>query len=282
LLSRRTAPAELGLAPFYAKYTSASGFPIVGSAKVSDHAIKETAFLIDRMLAHRPDVREALIRSKARCAVMAYNERTTDIPEHSDLKPREYWNVRARGLGAMPIRPAVSCAEENLLGYPGDPYSSENILIHEFGHTIHEMGLRVADPTFEPRLRKAYDAAKKAGLWKGTYAGTNLHEYWAEGVQSWFDTNRQNDSQHNHVDTREEVKAFDPPLAALLKEVFGDEAWRYRRPEQRTDKAHLAGYDAGRAPRFQWEPELLEANRRLRGSRDLGAEKEKSSGTTPK
>jgi hypothetical protein len=264
------------------KSTSASGFPVVGSARVSDYAIKEAAYLIDRMLEHRPDVREALIRSKARCAVMAYTERTTDIPEHRDLTPKDYWNVRARGLGATPIRPAISCAEENLLGYPGDPYSTENILIHEFGHTIHEMGLSAADPTFEPRLRKAYEEAKKAELWKGTYAATNLHEYWAEGVQSWFDTNRQNDSQHNHVNTREEIKTYDPPLAALLEEVFGDEAWRYRRPEQRTDKGHLAGYDAGHAPRFQWEPGLLEANRRLRGHRDRGGSKEKSAAPGPR
>src|SRR4051794_13064473 len=36
-------PASLGLAPFYAKYKSANGLPVVGSAKVSDFAIKEAA-----------------------------------------------------------------------------------------------------------------------------------------------------------------------------------------------------------------------------------------------
>ncbi len=30
----------------------------------------------------------------------------------------------------------------------------------------------------------------KAGLWKGKYASVNHHEYFAEGVQSWFDDNR--------------------------------------------------------------------------------------------
>jgi hypothetical protein len=274
-------PAELGFSPFYAKYTSASGFPVVGSSRVSDYAIKEAAFLIDRMLERRPDVRGAMIRNKTRCAVMAYSERTTEIPEHSDLAPKEYWNVRARGLGATHVRPAVSCAEENLLCYPGDPYATENILIHEFGHAIHEMGLNTADRTFEPRLRKAYEDAKKAGLWKGTYAATNLHEYWAEGVQSWFDTNRENDSQHNHVNTREELKAYDAPLATLLEEVFGEVAWRYQRPAQRAEKAHLVGFDASTAPRFAWEPELLEANRRLRGERERGRKSANASSITP-
>ena len=37
----------------------------------------------------------------------------------------------------------------------------------------------------------------------------------------------QNDDQHNHVDTRDKLKEYDPALAALLTEVFGDTDWRY-------------------------------------------------------
>ena len=99
-------------------------------------------------------------------------------------------------------------------------------------------------------------------MWKGTYAGSNSGEYWAEGVQSWFDTNRQNDSQHNHVDTREELKAYDPELAKLCNEVFGDGPWRYVRPDRRKERGHLAGFDLGKAPAFKWEPELLEARKK--------------------
>ena len=137
-------------------------------------------------------------------------------------------------------------------------------MIHEFAHAIHSMGLRTIDPTFEPRLRKVYEDAKAKGLWKNTYAISNISEYWAEGVQSWFDTNRQNDSSHNHVDTRAELKSYDPALAKLVEEVFGDGPWRYVRPDKRTGLAesHLAGYEPGKGPRFQWEPELLEARRK--------------------
>jgi hypothetical protein len=257
-------PKELGLDPFYTKYLSAHGLPVVGSSKVSDYALREAAYLADQMLAHRPEVRDAMIRNKIRLAVMAYSERTTDIPEHRDLQPKLYWNIRARGLGASRQRPAVSCAEENLLNYKGDPYSTENIMIHEFAHAIHTMGLRTVDPTFQPRLSKVYEDAKTKGLWKSTYAISNISEYWAEGVQSWFDTNRENDSSHNHVDTRAELKSYDPALAKLVEEVFGDGPWRYRRPDKRTDLAesHLAGYEPGKGPTFQWEPELLEARRK--------------------
>ena len=43
-------PEDLGLDPFYTKYVSAHGLPIVGSAKVSDNALREAAYLVDQML----------------------------------------------------------------------------------------------------------------------------------------------------------------------------------------------------------------------------------------
>lgn len=258
---------ELKLDPVYKKAVVNDGFVIVGSAKVSDYALLEAAFLVNRMLDGRDDLRKALIKQRIRLAVMAPTEFTTDIPEHRDLKPPEYWNKRARGLGATRARPAVSCGEENLLGYPGDPYRGENILIHEFGHAIHGIALREVDPKFDSRLTTAYNEALRNGLWKGTYAATSASEYWAEGVQAWFSTNRTNDSQHNHVGTREELKKYDPRLAELLTEVFRGNDWRYVPPERRKEPAHLAGFDRAKAPRFTWPKEVLEAFERYEKER---------------
>lgn len=251
-------PAAWRLAPFYTKHVDLGGLPIVASGKVSDYALFEAAYIVDRMLANRPDVLAELAKNRVRLAVMAWDERTTQIPEHSDLEPGKYWDRRARGLGATRARPAVSCAEENLLGYKGDPYAAENILVHEFAHAVHEMGLASLDRAFHDRLRAIYDEAIADGLWKGTYAATNPAEYWAEGVQSWFGTNRQNDAQHNHVDTRDELEAYDPRLAALILESLGRSDWLYVRPDRRdaAGRAHLKGYDPAAAPTFAWEPEL--------------------------
>jgi hypothetical protein len=251
--------AALHLSPAYRKHVSAGGFPVIGSEKVSDYALLEAAYLINHMLDGRGDIRQALIANKVRLSVMAYNELTTTVPEHGDLTPARFWDRRARGLGPTSARPAVSCGEENLLGYPGDPYAAENILIHEFSHAIHLMGLDTVDPTFDRRLTETYQAAMAEGLWKGKYAAGNPAEYWAEGVQSWFDTNRENDHDHNHVNSRAELKEYDPRLARLVAEVFGDKPWRYQRPADRTagERTHLEGYDPGHSPRFAWPAELL-------------------------
>ena len=222
-------PVELKLDPFYRKYLSPGGMPIVSSEKVNDYALREAAFIVDRLLEHRPDVRRAMVRNGSRVTVMAHNEFTADVPEHSRLKPAEFWNKRARGLGGTRRCPVTSCGEENLLNFVGDPYKTENILIHEFAHSMQNLGLEEADKTFRSRLDKAYQAARAAGKWKDTYAGESLGEYWAEGVQSWFDTNRSRDRIHNGIDTREKLLAYDPPLAELLAEAFGKDAWRYRK-----------------------------------------------------
>lgn len=256
-----------GVPAFYTQRVSSGGFPIVASAKVNPYALKEAAYLIDMMLAKRPDVREAMVASGARLCILAYHEFTMDQPEFQHLGPvkgfealtaRDYWHARARGLGGSETDPFCTCGEENLLAYPGDPYETENILIHEFAHNLHLRGLTNVDPTFDTRLKAAFDAAMKAGLWKGVYASTNHHEYWAEGVQSWFDNNRENDHDHNHVNTRAELQAYDAGLAALCREVFGDTELKYTKPQTRLT-GHLAGYDPAKAPRFVWPERLMQA-----------------------
>jgi len=103
----------------------------------------------------------------------------------------------------------------------------------------------------------------EAGLWKGKYASVNHHEYFAEGVQSWFDNIRPPDHDHNHVDTRAEVKEYDPQLAALVEEVFGDTQLVYTKPAERLN-GHLAGYDPRKAPRFSWPERVKAAQRKIR------------------
>jgi len=230
---------QFNLDPFYRKCLLVEGLPIVASDDVRDESLLEADYLIRQMIGHRPELLRAMALRGTRFTIMSPNEFTTDVPEHSDLEPKGYWDKRARGLGATRERPSVSCGEENLLCLPGDPYSTENILIHEFAHAIHEMGLVTVDPTFDERLEEIFNSAMAEGLYNGKYASTNRMEYWAESAQSWFDTNRENDDQHNYVDIREEVKEYDPRMAALLEEVFTDASWRYVRPEHRSEVAHF-------------------------------------------
>ena len=269
----RTIRENFGLSPFYQQWIDVEGLPVVASEEVNPYALKEAAWLIRYLIGHRPDVLQAMAQNRVRFSVMAHSEMTTQIPEHSDLRPSFYWDMRTRGLGATSVRPSVSCGEENLLNFPGDPYETENILIHEFSHALHQMGLNTIDPGFDNRLRAVFEEAMAKGLWKGTYASTNKEEYWAEGAQSWFNTNRENDAEHNQVNTRTELKNYDPELATLLSEVFGDTDWRYTPAATRTHLPHLQGFNPQDSPTFEWPPELTTCYQQLFESTGNGGDK---------
>jgi hypothetical protein len=263
-----------GVPAFYTQHISAGGFPIVASAKVNPYALKEAAYLVNMMLAKRPDVREAMIKSGARMCIMAHDEYTTDLPEFQRMakgeksevpgvSAKDFWDARARGLGGSEHDPLCTVAEENVLAFQGDPYEKENILIHEFAHNLHLRGMLNVDPTFDQRLRETYEAAMRAGLWKGKYASVNSREYFAEGVQSWFDDNRVNDHDHNHVHLRSQLIEYDPGLAALCREVFGDTELKYTKPTTRLVD-HMAGYDPGKSPAFAWPERLAKVKTAIR------------------
>ncbi len=271
-----TIPDSMKLDPFYKKYIHASGYPIVSSGEVNDYALKEAAFLVDMMLKKRPDIRQAMVDSGSRMIVIGHNEFTSDIPEYKHLRPKDFWDARARGLGGSRHDAVCSCAEENVLAFPGDPYSTENILIHEFAHNIHLRGLVNMDPTFDDRLRRCYDQAMKNDLWQSKYASTNHAEYFAEGVQSWFNNNRPPDHDHNHVDTRKELIEYDPGLAAICKEVFGATELAYIKPQRRLT-GHMQGYDPKSAPTFKWPAHLNKTKQKIRDDiKKQGNEREKT------
>jgi hypothetical protein len=224
-------PASLGLDTFYKKYIDADGVPIISSGKVPDVAVLAARQIIIHMLS---DIKVAgvvkyLNKYKVRVAVMAQNEVTTNIPEHKDLNkvfPKTNWDTRGRGFGATIARPATSCAEENLLCYPNDPYKGECILVHEFGHTIHQMALRFIDLNFDEKLKSIYESAKQKGLWINTYAISNYDEYWAEGLQCYFNTNLQaipTNGIHNNINTIEELRNYDPDLFRFISAYFIDD-----------------------------------------------------------
>jgi len=238
-----TAPLpSLGVDTFYKKYADAFGIPIVSSGKVPDDALLMARDIVNYMLMKRMDVRTTLINHKARVLVMAQTEMETDLPERHDWKKpakddrrltpgerenydkpggiasmsdREYWNKRARGMGGN----ITSCAEENLLGYPGTRYYGENILVHEFSHNIMN-ALRTADTSLYRQILAAYDAAKLKGLYKGQYAINTAAEYWAEGTQWWFWSNIEFYDGPVRIQTPDEFKAYDPALYAILESVY--------------------------------------------------------------
>lgn len=221
-------PKELKLDPFYKKYVNINGIHIISSWRVPDSAFVKACDIIEFMTQSLPEeVLESMTDKDTKVGIMARYEGTTDIPEHAKLANDTTVNmdVRARGLGGTVDNPLTTCAEENLLCYQIDKYHAEDILIHEFAHTIHGVGIIPTDSTFNDLLQEKLNAAIASGKYENTYAKTNIWEYWAEGVQNWFNVNAEvehPDGKHNWVNTREDMKRYDPDLYEIVSRYFSD------------------------------------------------------------
>ncbi|WP_346857793.1 hypothetical protein [uncultured Draconibacterium sp.] len=219
-------PKELGFDAFYKKYVNVNGIHIMSSHRVPDSAFVVACSIVDFMTSGLPEnVREQMVKMNTRVGIMARYEGTTDIPEHAHLvnDTTLNWDLRARGLGGDMHLPLTTCAEENLLCYQIDKYHAEDILIHEFAHTIHGVGIIPLDSTFNNLLQEKLDAAMANGKYKNTYAATNIWEYWAEGVQNWFNVNAEvetPDGKHNWVNTRADMKIYDRDLYDIISGYF--------------------------------------------------------------
>jgi hypothetical protein len=223
-------PASLGLSSFYTKYIDANGIPVLSSPKAASAALGQACSIVVHMLAARDDVRQALIASGVRVAVIAQGEVTTDLPEYHDLNtafPGTNWDS-IRGVSATNARPVSSSGEENLLCLAGDPNQGQSMLTFTFAVSM-ELGIDRVSSGFQAQLASAYASAMSAGLWAGTFSITSTDAYWGDGVQAWFDANNTTsppDGGHNAVDTRAQLQAYDPALAALIASYLPGDAWR--------------------------------------------------------
>lgn len=229
-------PAALGLDPFYQKYCDANGIPILGSINVVNTTLQKVWSQTMNMMKMRQDLHAEIAKQGTRIAVLASIETLTQIPEYSQFDnlypepfgPGSTW-AEVKGLAAAPEYPVTVITEDNVGCAINDPLQGEYSLGHEFAHTVLNMGLDffgTEGVTFNSNLTTTYNEAIAAGLWTDTYAAYNQYEYWAEGVQGWFDGNNQSttsptpDGVHNDINTQAELLVYDPALYSLISSIF--------------------------------------------------------------
>jgi hypothetical protein len=121
---------------------------------------------------------------------------------------------RTRGLGGL----LTSCGEENLLHLPEDRYKGRDICLHEFAHNVLDNG--VSKDVYD-NVREKYLRAMDKGLWKGAYAATNEHEYFAELTMWYFGTHGDlGMSGDKPADGPDGLRAYDPEGYQLLDNFY--------------------------------------------------------------
>ena len=160
---------------FYTKSIHVQDILIATSKNVSDYALKESAYLFDKMMSSiNPEVAQRVRDKKVLCLLIGATEQISELPQFVTDKTGEeldFYNWRKRGfLSSLRIdgrkQSVVVFAEEDVLEYPGG-MKDESILIHEFGHVVMFQGF---DDAQMKRITEVYANAKETGLYQDGYA----------------------------------------------------------------------------------------------------------------
>jgi alpha-glucosidase len=236
-------PAKFKFDASYTKFTYAREFPVLGSKRVSDEALLAANDTVRKMFAYRHDILKAMIADGARLVVLGRGERLSDLPEFKDAKNKTELDL-VRYCDYSPTLKLMAVPEENVLRQAGEPFAGKDMVVSVFAKGLYRVaGLRPVDPEFENRAQKQqyelrvkrldvefdkkvtglFDAAKEKKLWRGTAAARDRFEYWAAGVEAYFDaagTGTAPTGADRPITTRELLKAYDPELFALVDETF--------------------------------------------------------------
>jgi len=247
-------PAKFKFDPYYTKLSLAREFPVLGSKRVSDEALLKANDTVRKMFAYRHDILKAIIADGGRLVVLGKYEKLSDLPEFKDAASKPGFD-NARYLDYAADRKLMVVPEENVLRLAGDPLPGRCAVIAVFARGLYtvtatrpvdlefdkrrdkqqyELRVKRLDAEFDRRVKELYDAVVMRGLWKGTAAGRDRTEYWAAGVEAYFDVGAgpAPDRADHPITTRETLKQYDPDLFQLVEETMaykGQVDWRMKR-----------------------------------------------------
>ena len=230
----------VSVAPFYTQSVKTSaGVTVKSSGAVEKSTLQEAAKILDVMLSKRSDVVEKMLANGAELAVYGKGESAYSIPEHRATYDPDMYYVE--GYGGMVGNPVASIYDANVLRLlkkdSPDHYTSyenESVLVHEFGHSIHLLGVD-SIPELKAEFDAVYQSAKAKNLWPNSYAISNREEYFATCTAIWFNVMSESsdgswDGVRGPVNTREELKTYDADMYNFLAKLYPEtaavsEAW---------------------------------------------------------
>ncbi|XP_045209992.2 uncharacterized protein LOC123561579 [Mercenaria mercenaria] len=185
-----------------------------GTYAVSDHAMNIAACTAKKMTQYMPTAIFNRLASSAKIGIFSKAETLTVYPEYAAQRnPADCGSTNCAGhcknsctfdgrkwytvAGAGGRRTAI--LDDNILCNSADPYhKTNNILVHEFAHTVKNYGLTASERS---QVNTAYNHAKSARLWADYYPMATVEEYFAVGSGVYFNADHQRyRGTGNHMD----------------------------------------------------------------------------------
>ncbi len=254
-------PDQFQMDPFYTKFTWARELPIVASGNVDDRAMLAANDMVRKLFAYRHDLLKALINDGGRIIVLSRQQTLTDLPEFA-AERQAAWPASSRVWSYTSEKKFIVVPEENLLAPESEVWQGKRLLVGLLARAVYrvaatrEVDERYAtvrrdsqqyeqrllwkdsepiprmDVRFAVRMRELAAQASEQGLWKGTPAARDEIEYWAAGLEAYFDASGRGYVPNNSawpISTREQLERYDPGLYAAVHATMlyaGHQDWR--------------------------------------------------------
>lgn len=237
-----------GVHPFYTKYLNAyeddwtRGIVILASDAVPDRALRKVEQTVNKLLAARVDLREAMSSNNIRVVVRGVAEARDNSDHPGDIGPG----------GARPERPTTYIEEEGVAWRNAEGEIHEgwyelerHVAVEEFGHSIHRSGLPFIDPDRDilAEINAAYVNALRTGIYSPPQYldGPGLTdpsmaealereiealddgEYFAVGLDCFYGVVHEN--REYRLESREQMRQQDPMLYEIISRYFPTDDW---------------------------------------------------------
>ena len=197
-------PTSQTPATFYSQRVDDRGIPILGHHSVSAPAMRAARDRLELLLHAAPRLRRNLEAGNYELHVLGLAQFPSDLPEYRSkrgtiLASGETFDQHmigghiSEGAGHF-----SSCAEATLVQVVGYRLFGDETCIHEIAHAIEWFAL---DGATRARIVDEFRESTRDDRWRGRYAATNPHEWFAEITKYYF-----------RVD-RPELAFYDPALA---------------------------------------------------------------------
>lgn len=211
---------------------SDSGISVKAGPRVDADVLEAAAAQVDVQLG-KTDTGIAAQMAEFGCSLAVYGvyENAYLVPEHRGAYDPAMYDVEGYG-GSTHNNCVSSISARNVLRTVDSPnpfdntsYTNENILAHEFGHAVRLVGIEtLEDTSLSEEFWTVYENAYNTGLWPNTYAISNIDEYFATLTAIWFNNMAEksdwSDGVRSPINTREELKAYDPVAYEYLAKIY--------------------------------------------------------------
>jgi hypothetical protein len=172
---------------------------------ISEHAHNTGTEIIRLMTRYMPSGVFAELARLGSVGLFTFVDKTTIFPEYEYLRDRPECAGTCAGACSNTCTgdgrkydslagvggSRGTCLDDNFMCTNNDPYYRQySVLVHEFGHTIHQYALPGSSDYYN-RINAAFNNARNNRIWDlNSYAMSNALEYFAEGTATFFNANR--------------------------------------------------------------------------------------------